>query len=243
MVFWSWTNLLLFNLHNQRHPNAVLEDSVNKPWRPLPAKRLTPTEATYWMYVMYPVVLVSSAGLGGLGPCLIEAFSCLWYNEWGGAESPVLKNFLNAAGFVCFLAGPLEISVGGVSLVQYPKAFQWLTIIGLAIFMTVHIQDFRDQDGDRQRDRRTVPLAIGDAPARWIAATSVLFWSCLASMFWQVGIAGLLLPLGIGVVLSFHLLARRTVESDALTWKIWPFWMTSFFFLPLMKALSRSGPS
>ena len=142
MLFWSWTNLLWFNLHNQRHVDAIEEDRINKPWRPLPANRLTAKEATHLMYAMYPVVIISSAYSGGLRPCLIEAFSCLWYNEWMGAESPIFKDFLNAAGFACFLAGPLEIVLGNISLVDFPRTFQWLVMIGITIFMTVHTQDF-----------------------------------------------------------------------------------------------------
>ncbi|KAI0529925.1 hypothetical protein GGR58DRAFT_509014 [Xylaria digitata] len=31
MIMWSLSNLLLFNIHNQRHPSAVLEDHRNNP--------------------------------------------------------------------------------------------------------------------------------------------------------------------------------------------------------------------
>ena len=236
MLLWSWTNLLLFNLHNQRHPDAVLEDSINKPWRPLPAKRLTSYEARLWMLGMYPVVLASSAALGGMGPCLMEGFSCLWYNEWRGAESPLLKNLLNAAGFACFLAGPLEIVTGSTSLVFAPKALQWLVMIGLAIFLTVHIQDFRDQDGDRLRNRRTVPLVMDGGAARWITALCVMLWSCLMPMFWGLRIGGYLLTASIGGVMSLNLVAKRTVQGDVRSWKMWPFWIMSFFLLPLMRS-------
>lgn len=235
MLFWSWINLLLFNLHNQRHPESIQEDSINKPWRPLPAKRLTPLEATKLMYAVYPVVILSSAYFGGLGPCLVEAFSCLWYNEWRGAESPILKNLLNAVGFVCFLAGPLEISNGSVSVIAFPKAFQWLLMIGVAIFLTVHTQDFRDQDGDRLRKRLTLPLLIGDGPARWAVAAAVAFCSWFGPAFWQLGVVGYCLPASMGMLLVFNLLWKRTVRRDVFTWKLWPLWMSSFFFLPLVK--------
>lgn len=237
MLIWSWTNLLLFNLHNQRHPEAIQEDSINKAWRPLPAKRLTTAEATGLMYAMYPIVILASVYSGGLGPCLVEMFSCIWYNEWQGAESPFLKNFLNAAGFACFLAGPLEILAlgSGRSLLSYPRAVQWLALIAFAIFATSHTQDFRDLDGDKLRNRRTVPLAIGDAPARWLVVIAVLLCSFLAPTFWQLGVAGFLLPASTGSVMVFNLLWRRTPKADVLTWKLWPIWITSFFFLPLIK--------
>lgn len=235
MLFWSWINLLLFNLHNQRHPEAIHEDAINKPWRPLPAGRLNPSEATTLMHAVYPIVLLSSAALGGLGPCLVEAFSCLWYNEWRGAESPVLKNLLNAAGFACFLAGPLEIATGGASVVAFPAALHWLAIIAVAIFFTVHTQDLRDQAGDRMRLRQTLPLLIGDAPARWVVVVAVACCSCWATAFWRLGVAALAVPAGAGTLLVGNLLRKRTVGGDVMTWKLWPVWMASLFCLPLIK--------
>lgn len=112
MILWSWSNLFLFNLHNQRHASAIAEDAVNKPWRPIPAGRLSSREATRAMYCMYPVAFAISWEIGGLLPCVLEAFLCLWYNEWGGASDPFLKNILNGLGFACFFAGPLEVATG-----------------------------------------------------------------------------------------------------------------------------------
>ena len=173
MLFWSWTNLLLFNLHNQRHFDAIKEDGVNKPWRPLPAQRLSASDATWIMYAMYPVVILSSAYAGGLRPCIVEAVACLWYNEWRGAESPFLRNFLNAIGITCFLAGSFETVIGGVSLMKFPTVLLWLVVLGAIIITTIHLQDFRDQDGDESRGRRTLPLVVSDGPARWIVVLAV----------------------------------------------------------------------
>lgn len=125
MLMWSWSNLALFNLHNQRH--GLAEDAINKPWRPLPSKRLTPLQATWAMYCMYPVILIISLRFGGLVPCLFEAVSCLHYNEWNGSSDPFLKNLLNGLGFACFLAGPLEIATGHSILER--TAMIWIMVI------------------------------------------------------------------------------------------------------------------
>lgn len=78
VLFWSWANLLLFNIHNQRHPQSSQEDGINKAWRPLPAKRLTAAQATSSMYTMYPIVILFSLYSGGLGPYLLALFISLW---------------------------------------------------------------------------------------------------------------------------------------------------------------------
>ena len=233
MLWWSWINLLLFNLHNQRHPGAIREDKVNKPWRPLPAGRLSSINATHLMYATYPVVLLSSLCFGGLIPCAVEMLACLWYNEWMGAESLMFRNFLNAVGISCFLAGPLEIAIGGTSLLNFPKAFVWLVILGSIIFTTAHLQDFRDQSGDEARGRQTLPIVIGDGPARWLVVAAVIIWSLSGPVFWNLGVLGYLLPASTGGWIMSSLIFNRTVEGDKWTWKLWAAWMASFFFLPL----------
>lgn len=60
VLLWLWLNLLLFNIANQRLPSSILEDAVNKPWRPLPSKRLDPNHARLLLLIMVPMVFLSS---------------------------------------------------------------------------------------------------------------------------------------------------------------------------------------
>ena len=235
ILWWSWSNLLLFTLHNQRHPGAIKEDSANKPWRPIPAGRISPTRTSHVMCAMYPVVLLSSM-YGGLIAYVMEALAYLWYNEWMGAESLFLRNLLNAVGILCSFAGPLEIAIGGTSLLNFPKTVAWLMILGSIIFTTAHVQDFRDQLGDKARGRRTVPIVIGDGPARWLVVVAVSVWSLFGPAFWRLGVQGYSLPIIGGVCTISNLMSNKTVEGDKWTWKLWAGWMASFLFLPLFKA-------
>ncbi|KAH8600630.1 hypothetical protein B0O99DRAFT_563615 [Bisporella sp. PMI_857] len=221
MILWSWNNLFLFNLHNQRHPAAIAEDAMNKPWRPLPATRIT--------YSMYPVVLIVALMTGGLAPCLIEAVSCLWYNEWGGASDPFLKNALNGLGFACFLAGPLEVATGR-SVFDATVARIWLVLLTGAITTTVHTQDFRDVKGDRAVGRLTLPLLIGDKMARAVVVLGVPGWTAVVCWFW--GSWGWLAwAAGAGMIRS--LLWDRSWEGNKLSWKLWAVWMVGLFLVPL----------
>lgn len=45
MLIRIWLHLLVENISNQRLPGSVMEDSINKPWRPIPSGRLTSKEA------------------------------------------------------------------------------------------------------------------------------------------------------------------------------------------------------
>ncbi|POS70194.1 UbiA prenyltransferase [Diaporthe helianthi] len=236
MLLWSWSNLLLFNLHNQRHASAVAEDSVNKPWRPMPAGRLSSREATLAMYFTYLVVLAISLEFGGLLPCVFEAFFCLWYNEWGGASDPYLKNILNGLGFACFFAGPLEVATGHSVLSGDQQTFQWLLLLAGAITTTAHAQDFRDMEGDSATNRKTVPLLIGDLNARLVLAGGVAGWTVLACWFWGVGLAewrvGSVSWVA-GTIVAGRFFRDRTRAGDRLSWKLFPAWLLGLFVLPM----------
>lgn len=233
MLIWSWSHLFLFNLHNQRHAPSIAEDAINKPWRPIPAGRLSPKQATQIMYYMYPVIALVSLKLGGLLPCLLEVALCLWYNELGGSSNPFLKNFLNAFGFACFFAGPLEVVTGYSIFSGDMKAALWLFILASAITTMSHAQDFRDMDGDKAVDRITIPLLIGDLNARILLAVGVTGWSAVASWFWEASLLDSLVAWVAGAAMVGNFFRDRTRKGDAVSWKLFPLWLLGLFLLPV----------
>ncbi|KAF2113571.1 hypothetical protein BDV96DRAFT_661773 [Lophiotrema nucula] len=62
VVFWVWIVLLPFNIDNQRRAEAIEEDRMNRPWRPLPSKRLSPEQAFRTMLVGH---------VAGIAYCLV----------------------------------------------------------------------------------------------------------------------------------------------------------------------------
>lgn len=42
---WVWTNLLPFSMNNQSQQCSIVEDRINKPWRPIPSGRISMREA------------------------------------------------------------------------------------------------------------------------------------------------------------------------------------------------------
>ncbi|KAI0529924.1 hypothetical protein GGR58DRAFT_495168 [Xylaria digitata] len=187
------------------------------------------------MFIMYPVVLLISYHWGGMIPCLLEAFSCLWYNEWGGASDPFLKNLLNGVGFGCFFAGPLEVVTGFSIFTGGGNAAIWLGILSACITTTVHTQDFRDVKGDLAAGRKTVPLVIGDVVARILVAVGVVAGTSVACWFWDATWMQILLAAVIGGTVVCNLFWDRTVAGDAFTWKLWPAWILGLFLLPVIR--------
>ena len=176
-IIWIWINLLPFNVDNQRQLGSIIEDRVNKPWRPIPSRRVTPERAKKWMFCLYIVALLASKFFGGFQQSLVLLFLGLWYNDFGGADVHcLLRNLINALGFVCYASGAMEVALSKGPLYSRRLSL-WFLTVGLVVRLvltSVHSQDMADQKGDRLRGRKSVPLTIGDIPSRWTIAISVL---------------------------------------------------------------------
>nr|WBQ21653.1 hypothetical protein [Stachybotrys sp.] len=153
VVGWIWVHLAVEDLANQRLPAAIVEDHVNKPWRPLPSGRITQEEARVWLLAGICTALGLSAMMGALLPSLSLMTSIWMYNDLDGSSSgPFLRNALNAAGLMCFSFGGLLV------LVQTDlttMSYAWILFTGLVICTTVHAQDLPDKEGDKARNRQS----------------------------------------------------------------------------------------
>ena len=238
VLLWCWLNLLPFDIDNQRQPDAIKEDALNKSWRPLPSYALTPQQAKTLMFGFYPLAICVSFFIGGLRPAVALVGFGYIYNDLGGAERGiVVRNLINAAGYSSFNFGAAEVALGpGTVQVSLPLA-AWLAVIATVVVTTVHSQDMGDQAGDRARGRMTVPLAFGDKLSRWSIATLVLFWSCACPLFWAAGILGYAVPLMLGAVIAQRTLSYRTVAADKKTFRVWNAWMVTLYLLPLLTSL------
>ena len=234
VLLWTWLNLLPFNISNQRKPSAIEEDLINKPWRPLPSGRLTPRQATALMLIFYTLALAVSVYLHASRPCLFLMALGWWYNDCNGAENCGTRNLINAAGYLSFTYGAFEVAVGSQAHLN-ETACRWFLLIGMIIFSTIQIQDIPDQEGDRARGRKTIPLVIGDMPARWSIALLLPFWSLLAPAFWQLGAVVYLLPLMLSVLISMRVLRQRAVADDKISFRMWNAWILTVYVLPIMR--------
>ncbi|KAI8951071.1 UbiA prenyltransferase family [Xylaria longipes] len=165
MLAWIWIHLLVENLANQRLPTSIIEDKTNKPWRPIPAGRLTPTDARTWLQFAIMVALIFSIYTETLLPST-TLMTMIWlYNDLeGSSRGPFQRNVINAAGLGCFGWGGVCVLLG--SCTDMDSLAPWSFLIGTIVATTVHVQDFPDIDGDNACGRRTAPLVYGDLLAR-----------------------------------------------------------------------------
>jgi 4-hydroxybenzoate polyprenyltransferase len=236
VLFWTWLNLLPFNIGNQRQAGAIIEDKQNKPWRPVISGRLTPKQAKYLQLAIYPIVFLVSAIFGGTPQSLVLVLLEYLYNDLEGSErSCVTRNVVNASGFTVYSSGALAVALKGTGPLS-ATLYQWKIFMGAVVASTGHSQDMADQAGDRLRNRKTVPLVVGDGVARWTIAVPTAFWTVAAPRFWNLGVVGSLVQFVIGWTVILRTIIIRDVAGDKRTFQIWNLWMVSLYLLPLIRA-------
>ncbi|KAK0120342.1 hypothetical protein ONS95_011747 [Cadophora gregata] len=241
-IIWTWLNLWIFNLSNQRLPNSILEDSINKPWRAIPSGRLSASQARLLLLLSIPLVLLSTLYLGGTKESLFLMVLTWIYNDLGAAEECFLiRHINNALGFTTFGAGAAQVACYGSGSALNTTTYCWLAVIAVAITCTIQFQDMEDQEGDRMRSRRTLPIVLGDSQTRRINALTIIVFSFVAPAFWRLSLAGYTVPVGLGLVIAVRTLVRRELKADRQTFKLWCLWLMVVYVLPFAKGEAGVG--
>lgn len=218
-----------------------MEDKLNKPWRTLPARRMRPDTARALMFVFYIAAFGTNMLLGGARQSLALIVLGYLYNDCGLADwSWASRNGINGLGFCCFASMALEASLNaslGWKDEGHRAMVKWLGMIALVVFSTVQTQDMADQEGDALRGRKSLPLAVGDGPARWMTAVPMLVWSLVCPLYWGVNILPSLVVAGLGLVIALRTLVFRDVVRDQQTFRMWNAWMGCLYMLPLLVTL------
>ena len=210
----------------------------------MPSGRISPQVALRLVLTFYPLAVVVSLCLGNLPQCLTLILLGYWYNELNGADaSCLIRNFINACGFICFSSGAMQVAIGGgdgernSSISALGLFGWWYIIIAFVVFTTVQTQDMPDQKGDAARNRKTVPLVMGDASARWMIAIPMVVWSCITPRLWRSSIVGSATPALLGAVVAVRTLRVRSERGDKITFRLWNLWLVSIYLIPLIKAV------
>jgi 4-hydroxybenzoate polyprenyltransferase len=158
------------------------------------------------------------------------------YNDLGAAdENFLVRHINNAFGFVTFAAGATQVICGYPTHTLNVTTYQWLAVIAAVITFTIQFQDMEDQEGDRQRGRRTLPIVLGDRLTRFANAVVILSFSFLAPKFWRLGWSGYAFPMGLGALIAGRTLSVRTLHADKKTFKLWCLWLVGLYLLPMFK--------
>ncbi|KAF2827281.1 hypothetical protein CC86DRAFT_321203, partial [Ophiobolus disseminans] len=229
-MLWVWLVMLQFTLHNQRRPESIIEDNINKPWRPLPSGRISVKGANYLLFVTYLAVSVLSFQLGVITHFVVFTGLVCWYNDLGGSDrSGLFRNFLNASGYACLFSASLRICLdpSGESRIG-DRATSWTLIMVLVIFTTIHAQEFRDEAGDKARRRQNIITSIGHSRARLLLVTFMGFWCAFIPSWLGLTFKGAFVTLALGLwtaALTIWGMVKRTEKLDKKMYLVWSCWL------------------
>ncbi|KAL2814651.1 UbiA prenyltransferase family [Aspergillus granulosus] len=238
MLLFNWANVFVFELANQRLPESVKEDMANKPWRPLPRRRISQEQTRQLLLGAVPAVLALSAVLGAGNESAIILLLAWMYNDLRGGDE-LSRDFIIAIAYDIFLVSSLRIGMAATATATASAAapvristmgYYWLAIIGFVIATTMQVQDLKDQVGDRLRGRKTWPIVLGDEfSRRWIAAC-VPFWSIVCVLFWKTPVWVSAIPVLLGLWVCACILLKT---GDAQAWRWWCLWQVALYGLPI----------
>ncbi|OCL12821.1 hypothetical protein AOQ84DRAFT_226880 [Glonium stellatum] len=242
VLLFNWSNLLIFNLANQQLPESCAEDTLNKPWRPVPSGRMTSTQVRKWMLLTIPLVLAINHFALDVGTETALLYTLTWlYNDLrGGDEGWLLRNSIIAAAFGLYNLGSLKIAAAATpapvaAATVTGTGYAWIAIVSAVILTTMHVQDLKDVAGDRARGRRTAPLVMGDGPARWTLALPVPVWTAYCACFWGLGWVLAAPAAGLGGVVAWRCFCVRGTMADRKTWQLWRLWTAVLYMMPLVR--------
>lgn len=232
VLLFNTYSLLIFDLANQRSPESVEEDKINKPWRPIPSKHISSEHARIVLLFVAAASLGCNYILGVWSQGLLVQVLSYYYNELKGGDG-LLRDIIIAISYGLANRTSLQLAIGPQNSINV-NGNLWIVLVSLVIMTTMHIQDLKDQEGDRKLGRRTMPLVFGDGLCRIALALFIPFWSVVAAQFWQLGTMLSMIPCGLGVFVSTKVLTQRRQDDDARTWRTWCLWHASLYFLPFL---------
>jgi len=157
------------------------------------------------------------------------------YNDLKGCdEDCIIRNLLIAIGYGLYSSAALRVATGSAHTIN-SKGFAWIGMITLVMFITQHICDLKDQEGDKLRGRRSIPIVLGDELARWSVAVPIMICSIICPFFFGLGVMSYVSTLSIGFLVAFRTVRYRDLKADKVTWKLWAFWTVWLFGLPLAR--------
>ena len=232
VIGYNWYMTFIFDLANQRGADSVEEDRVNKPWRPIPCGYATMEHARALLLSSIPLALAANWYLDVWHEGIWILVLVWMYNDLRGGDH-MLRDPLIAAGSLGFNGGSLRLA-GGPGRTVSDEGKMWTLMIALVILTTGYIQDLKDQVGDKLRDRKSVPILLGDGLSRFVIGSFILGWSFVCAYFWKLTLWAFIVPVALGAGIGLNGLMKRNREADYATWRTWCFWLIVLFALPVL---------
>ncbi|KAB8254242.1 UbiA prenyltransferase family-domain-containing protein [Aspergillus pseudonomiae] len=247
VILFNWAVVFIFQLANQRSPEAIQEDRLNKPWRPLPTGRISAEQTRRLLLVAIPAVLALTYGLRVWQESALIMILAWMYNDLKGGDE-LSRDLVIAIAYGLFNASSLRIALGSSADLNPAAAhisrrgYLWITMISGVILTTMSIQDLKDMAGDRSRGRLTIPLLVGPTRSRWLIAALVLCWGPACVFFWGLPLRCYIAPCAMAVGVAASVVWQRDIRSDAAAWRLWCAWLVVLYLLPWVATSGIGAP-
>ncbi|OJJ42247.1 hypothetical protein ASPZODRAFT_37403, partial [Penicilliopsis zonata CBS 506.65] len=168
---WTSIHLLIFAINNQTQAHSIIEDTINKPWRPIPSQRISITSAKNVRRVFLLTAIIYAQFSGILLLTLLFLILDTLYNTTKLHENALSRNILCSGAYSLigcavhiitnrtYQAHVSRVWLRLCDLESLSKDTIWsLLMIGLVVLTTIHISDLPDVDGDLLLGRQTMPI-------------------------------------------------------------------------------------
>ncbi|KAI0311132.1 UbiA prenyltransferase family [Amylostereum chailletii] len=231
VVFWIWFHLLHFNVSNQIiNPD---EDALNKRDRPLPAGRITLRNATILRWALAPLCFALSACYSPeiMYTSIAMFLLIVLYNELDAhAGHWLVRNAMNALGLATFEVG--ATLVGGPNPHSLDQVGTLAVCLSTGIIVTTyHVQDFKDEDGDRAIGRRTIPIMFPSI-ARWTIIMPLILWSFGIATVWNLDMATAAAFVALALYIGGRFVSFKTVKDDQVSFYWYNLWLSAVHVFP-----------
>ncbi|KAI0757357.1 UbiA prenyltransferase family [Daedaleopsis nitida] len=230
-TLWIWVHLLQFCTSNQCV--GVHEDAANKPWRPIPSRRITVARARALRWALLAACLALSARSGVLLPSAALALATVAYNELRLDSHWAPRHVCNALGYAAFNAGATYVGCKGPQCVPETSISAAQVINALVVLTTIHAPDLEDAAGDRLDGRRTLPVAFPRA-SRAVLLVALLGWSAFLVRFWGTGAVFSAVLLGLGALAGVRFVALDSPEADHTSFRLYTVWLCTVQIVPFL---------
>ncbi|KAK4458718.1 hypothetical protein QBC42DRAFT_276159 [Cladorrhinum samala] len=189
------------------------------------------------MLVVVPAIQLLNYLLGAWRQGVLIAQVAWLYNDLGGGDEPFVREIFLAVVFGLFNNGSLAVAIGPGYSGLSRQGLAWAMILGGVILTTMQVQDLKDQAGDKLRGRKSICLHVGEEFSRISIAVFVCLWSCVSGYSWGVSLLALSLIAIVAAVVMARVVLVRSPTADAKTWRLWCFWLSLLYALPVFGAL------
>ncbi|KAF4339123.1 ubiA prenyltransferase family domain protein [Fusarium beomiforme] len=215
MIMWITIYIYAFNLFDQvTNPE---EDRINKPDRPLPSGAVTEAGARrrcailwslfFSMVMIFPQILLET---------ITHAAFTYLMSATGLGKTWLGKSSVS----MMVMCWSLLSAVRKLIAPQTGQSLRHIIALALWAGLTTQAQDFRDQRGDKYIGRRTLPIAFGDRPARYILAFLLIPWAFVDVYWFEIASHAPWVLGALHVCVSYRILAFRNERADHKTYML-----------------------